>query len=101
MDGWSNILEVGTGIRKFGRESEEKAWLLLDNSSTHVLPDNAINTFWDVDGFKRRGFKMSHTNADFALYVKLKGRRRKKYVEWVLEDSKVRKDWLQTSASRI
>ena len=54
-------------IWKFGRESDVKAWVLLDKSSTHVLPDNAINTIWDVDGFKRRGFKMSQTNADFAL----------------------------------
>ena len=54
-------------IWKFGRESDVKAWVLLDKSSTHVLPDNAINTIWDVDGFKLRGFKMSHTNADFAL----------------------------------
>ena len=86
-------------IRKFGRESDMKAWLLLDNSSTHVLPDNATETVWDVDGFKLRGFIMSHTNAVFALAnttsetqaldagiianVKLKGRT--KYVEWVLE----------------
>ena len=57
-------------IWKFGREIDVKAWVLLDKSSTHVLPDNAINrinTIWDVDGLKRRGFKMSHTNADFAL----------------------------------
>jgi len=54
-------------IWKFGREIDVKAWVLLDKSSTHVLPDNAINTIWDVDGLKLRGFKMSHTNADFAL----------------------------------
>jgi hypothetical protein len=54
-------------IWKFGREIDVKAWVLLDKSSTHVLPNNAINTIWDVDGLKLRGFKMSHTNADFAL----------------------------------
>jgi hypothetical protein len=86
-------------MRKFGRESEEKAWLLLDNSSTHILPDKAVECIWEADGFKLRGFKMSHTNAAFALAnttsetqaldagiianVKLKGR--KKFVEWLLE----------------
>jgi hypothetical protein len=40
-------------IWKFGRESDVKAWVLLNKSSTHVLPDNAINTIWDVDEFKR------------------------------------------------
>ena len=54
-------------IRKFGRDSDKKAWLLLDNSSTHVLPDGATDCLWEVDGFKLRGFKRSHTNAVFAL----------------------------------
>ena len=71
MDGkifsrWANKFN-SMQIWKFGCESDVKAWVLLDKSSTHVLPDNAINTIWDVDGFKQRGFKMSHTNADFAL----------------------------------
>ena len=72
---------------------------VLDNSSTHVLPDGAAACMWEVDGFNLCGVKMSHTNAVFALanttsetqamdagIIKcMKGKARKMFVQWVLE----------------
>jgi hypothetical protein len=78
---------------------DKKAWLLLDNSSTHVLPEGVEQCIWEVDGFKLRGFQMSHTNVAFLLpnttsacqpmdggiIANTKVKTRKKYVQWLLE----------------
>jgi hypothetical protein len=90
-------------IWKFGREIDVKAWVLLDKSSTHVcLTMSSIlsGTWMDSNG----GDSKCHTlmlTLRYNYKCKIEGKEKEKYVEWVLEDSKVRKDWLQTSASRI
>ncbi len=37
-------------------------WLLMDNSSAHGLPADAVPHIREVDGLRLRGFKMSNTN---------------------------------------
>ncbi len=40
---------------------------MLDNSSTHVIPEGCTAYAWEADGFKFRGFKMEKTRVDFNL----------------------------------
>ena len=36
------------------RGTDRPAWLLLDNSSTHVIPEGCTACSWEVDGFNLR-----------------------------------------------
>ena len=46
------------------QRDHKKAWLLLDNSSTHYV-DGLEAKVWEADGFQFEGFIMSHTNILF------------------------------------
>lgn len=46
------------------QKDHKKAWLLLDNSSTHYV-DGLEAKVWEADGFQFEGFIMSHTNILF------------------------------------
>lgn len=53
--------------KKFARqhETDKKAWLILDNSSTHVGWDGVTVKTWDAEGLKAKGLELSHTKVVF------------------------------------
>jgi hypothetical protein len=83
-------------------------WLLMDNSSTHGLPADAVPHIWEEDGLRLRGFKMSNTNAvylpanttshiqplDGGIIVNFKGRFKRLFIRWIITvlDSGVARD---------
>jgi hypothetical protein len=70
MDGrifskWISLFDRLQQRRLFA--TERRALLLLDNSSTHVIPEGCVACTWEVSGFKFRGFKMEKTDVVFNL----------------------------------
>ena len=68
---WMERVIFEEHIAEFNNELKargKKAWLLMDNSSTHSMPQDATlppGGMWEANGLRPRGFQLSNTNAVF------------------------------------
>ena len=62
MDDLFLIFRIYDLLQRRDEEKGKTGWLLMDTSSTHGLPADAVPHIWEEDGLRFRGFKMSNTN---------------------------------------
>jgi hypothetical protein len=80
------------------RLARAEVTLLMDNSSTHGLPQDATSCIWEEDCLRLRGFKMSNTMAIFlpanttshiqpldgGIIVNYKTKFRRLFIRWII-----------------
>ena len=62
---WMDRTKFNKYMQMFNSEAQSRgktAWLIMDNSSTHGIPEGATACIWEAAGLRLRGFKMSNTN---------------------------------------